>query len=173
MTATNPLPKAVHAAWCELTTPEAKAWYKAKKTQTQAIAKFTSGIVHKCFTTVQQWLKQKPEQVVAVKLEDQPTEQSPATEDLESENEEIALDQESSPKASEVDDNPTELRPPTKDTESPPEDSLEDADDLAEGEEDMYLQFWAKEKPLNEEVDMYSDSEIDSTEESANERVHA
>jgi hypothetical protein len=66
------------------------------------------------------------------------------------------------------------LRPTIDDTESPSEDSLEDADALVEGEEDMYLQPWAEEEPLNEEVDVYSDSEIDSTEEeSANERVHA
>jgi hypothetical protein len=186
MTTTNPLPKAVHAAWCELTTPEAQLWYKAKASQAKAIATFVSAIASKAFATVQHWLKSKPESGFAIvqpiaKTEDfqeHPTEPAEVDKIVASEPEAVEPIPEVSDEAtfepSDQDDDPTELRPTIDDTESPSEDSLEDADALVEGEEDMYLQPWAEEEPLNEEVDVYSDSEIDSTEEeSANERVHA
>jgi len=183
MTTTNPIPKAFYAAWCELTTPEAKAWYKAKALQAKAIATFASTIASTAFATVQHWLKSESGSAIVrptdriEDLHEQTTEPAEVDAIVASDLETVELmaevSDEGTLETSDQDDDPTELRPPTKDTESPSEDSLEDADDLAEGEEDMYLQSWAEEELLIEEVDMYSDSEIDSTEESANERAYA
>jgi hypothetical protein len=189
MTATNPLPKAIHAAWCELTTPDAQLWYKAKASQAKAIATFASTIASTAFATVQHWLKSESGSAIVwpnnriEDLHEQPTEPAEVDAIVVSDLEAV----ESMPEASDdaegiganisepldLEDDPTELRPAIDDTEYPSEDSLEGADDLAEGEEGVYLESWAEEEPLNKEVDMYLDSEIDSTEESANERVHA
>jgi hypothetical protein len=62
MTTTNPFPKALHAAWCELTTPEAKTWYGAKRAQAKATATFTYAIASQGIAAIQRWLKPHPKQ---------------------------------------------------------------------------------------------------------------
>lgn len=56
MTTTNPLLKATRAAFAELTTPEAHAWYRA---QAQATAEGAKAIAHRTIVAVRHLLKPK------------------------------------------------------------------------------------------------------------------
>jgi hypothetical protein len=53
----NPIFRATRAAVAELTTPDARRWYRA---QSKAMAAMAMVIAHKSTATVEQWLKPKP-----------------------------------------------------------------------------------------------------------------
>jgi hypothetical protein len=172
MTTTNPIPKAFYAAWCELTTPEAKAWYKAKALQAKAIATVASTIASKAFATVQHWLKSESGSAIVrpnsqtEDLHEQTTEPAEVDAIVVSEPEAVESMAETS-EANEgidanisepldLDDDPTELRPAAEELA---EDSLEDSE--AEVTDD--------------EVERYSAmvDELDSTEERSHETVYS
>jgi hypothetical protein len=176
MTTINPIPKAIHAAWCELSTPEARAWYKAKASQAQAIAAFVSTITSKVFVTLQSLLKPKnevenPQTGADSMIEDAMAQPGDLLEQGAESSEGIAIAQPTTEtevepvneginaivsESLDQNDDPTELRPAAEYSDSPIE-------DLAEAD------------ATDDEVERYSEmaDEVDSTEEMAHETVNA
>jgi hypothetical protein len=172
MTTTNPLPKAIHAAWCELTTPQAQLWYKAKASQAKAIATFASTIASTAFATVQHWLKSESGSAIVrpidriEDLHEQPTEPAEVDAIVASEPEAVELMAETLEadegieanisESLDQDDDPTELRPTTEEL----------AKDLLEDSEA---------EVIDDEIERYSAmvDELDSTEERSHETVYS